>query len=59
MIPTVGYNVRNVRKGNITLKIWDIAGVHTICAVPIHPPRPVTLQANQNSAQPGKDIAAA
>jgi len=26
VVPTVGFNVRNVRKGNITLKIWDIAG---------------------------------
>ncbi|KAF9778638.1 P-loop containing nucleoside triphosphate hydrolase protein [Thelephora terrestris] len=29
VVPTVGFNVRNVRKGNITLKIWDIAGALT------------------------------
>jgi len=26
VVPTVGFNVRNVRKGNVTLKVWDIAG---------------------------------
>jgi len=26
VVPTVGFNVRRVRKGNVTLKIWDIAG---------------------------------
>ena len=30
VVPTVGFNVRNVRKGNITLKIWDIAGALTL-----------------------------
>lgn len=26
VVPTVSYNLRKVRKGNITLKIWDVAG---------------------------------
>jgi ADP-ribosylation factor-like protein 8 len=26
MIPTVGFNMRKVRKGYVTLKIWDIGG---------------------------------
>lgn len=26
MIPTVGFNMRKVRKGRVTLKIWDIGG---------------------------------
>lgn len=25
-MPTVAFNFRKVRKGNITLKIWDVAG---------------------------------
>ena len=32
VVPTVGFNVRNVRKGNITLKIWDIAGASRLLA---------------------------
>lgn len=26
MIPTVGFNMRKVKKGNCTLKVWDIGG---------------------------------
>ena len=26
VVPTVAFNYRKVRKGNITLKIWDVAG---------------------------------
>jgi len=26
MIPTVGFNMRSVTKGNVTIKIWDIGG---------------------------------
>ncbi|PVV01357.1 hypothetical protein BB560_004222 [Smittium megazygosporum] len=26
MIPTVGFNMRKVTKGNVTLKLWDIGG---------------------------------
>lgn len=26
MIPTVGFNMRKVKKGRVTLKIWDIGG---------------------------------
>uniref|UniRef100_A0A671P027 ADP-ribosylation factor-like protein 8B-A n=1 Tax=Sinocyclocheilus anshuiensis TaxID=1608454 RepID=A0A671P027_9TELE len=26
MIPTVGFNMRKVTKGNVTIKIWDIGG---------------------------------
>jgi hypothetical protein len=24
MIPTVGFNMRKVTKGNVTIKVWDI-----------------------------------
>ncbi|XP_071069506.1 ADP-ribosylation factor-like protein 8B [Dasypus novemcinctus] len=27
MIPTVGFNMRKVTKGNVTIKIWDIGGL--------------------------------
>ncbi|KAK8558677.1 hypothetical protein V6N12_041977 [Hibiscus sabdariffa] len=26
MIPTVGYNMRKVTKGNVTIKLWDLGG---------------------------------
>jgi len=26
MIPTVGFNMRKVTKGNVTIKIWDLGG---------------------------------
>jgi len=26
MIPTVGFNMKKVRKGNVTIKLWDIGG---------------------------------
>ncbi|PVU90780.1 hypothetical protein BB561_004719 [Smittium simulii] len=26
MIPTVGFNMRKVNKGNVTMKLWDIGG---------------------------------
>jgi len=26
MIPTVGFNMRKVQKGNVTIKLWDIGG---------------------------------
>ena len=29
VVPTVAFNFRKVRKGNIILKIWDVAGAST------------------------------
>jgi hypothetical protein len=26
MIPTVGFNMKKVTKGNVTIKLWDIGG---------------------------------
>jgi ADP-ribosylation factor family len=26
VVPTVAFNFRKIRKGNVTLKIWDVAG---------------------------------
>ena len=26
LIPTVGFNMRKVQKGNVSIKIWDIGG---------------------------------
>ena len=26
MIPTVGFNMRKITKGNVTMKLWDIGG---------------------------------
>lgn len=29
-MPTVAFNFRKIRKGNVTLKIWDVAGAFSI-----------------------------
>ena len=26
VVPTVAFNLRQVRKGNVTMKVWDVAG---------------------------------
>ena len=26
MVPTVAFNFRKIRKGNVTMKVWDVAG---------------------------------
>ena len=28
VIPTVAFNLRKVRKGNVTMRIWDVAGTY-------------------------------
>jgi ADP-ribosylation factor-like protein 8 len=31
VVPTVAFNFRKIRKGNVTLKIWDVAGgIHVL-----------------------------
>jgi ADP-ribosylation factor-like protein 8 len=37
VVPTVAFNYRKVRKGNVTLKIWDVAGalIPSHCHLPI------------------------
>lgn len=30
VVPTVAFNLRKVRKGNVTFKIWDVAGSFSI-----------------------------
>ncbi|KAG5351677.1 hypothetical protein C0989_005270 [Termitomyces sp. Mn162] len=27
VVPTVAFNFRKIRKGNVTLKVWDVAGL--------------------------------
>jgi len=56
MIPTVGFNMRKITKGNVTMKLWDIGGqprfrsmwerycrgVNSIVYDPQPPPLPLT-----------------
>jgi ADP-ribosylation factor-like protein 8 len=28
MMPTVGFNMKKVTKGNVTIKLWDIGGMY-------------------------------
>ena len=30
VVPTVAFHFRKVRKGNVTMKIWDLAGEHLL-----------------------------
>ncbi|KAL0581002.1 ADP-ribosylation factor-like protein 8B-A [Marasmius crinis-equi] len=30
VVPTIAFNFRKVRKGNVTLKIWDVAGEYLL-----------------------------
>lgn len=61
VVPTVAFNFRKVRRGNITLKIWDVAGA---CYCPLGlrncpwliNPR---FQASRGTAQYGRDTATA
>jgi len=58
VVPTVAFNFRKVKKGNIILKIWDVAGA-IICQFPspITHQVSVAVQANQSFAQCGNVIA--
>lgn len=33
VVPTVAFNFRKIRKGNITMKIWDVAGMLVCCSL--------------------------
>ncbi|KAJ1029791.1 hypothetical protein NDA13_003031 [Ustilago tritici] len=35
MVPTVGFNMRKVRSGNTTIKVWDIGGQPRFRSVPL------------------------
>jgi hypothetical protein len=59
VVPTVAFNFRRVRKGNVVLKIWDVAGASMIrqSLCPVTYEVSVDVQANQSSAQCGNVIA--
>ena len=40
MIPTVGFNMRKVAKGSVTIKLWDLGGqvCNRCCATASHRP---------------------
>ena len=58
-MPTVAFNFRKVRKGNIVLKIWDVAGASMLRQplVLSLTKDSVGVQANQSFAQCGNVIA--
>lgn len=53
-MPTVAFNFRKIRKGNVTMRIWDVAGVYVREKTPYISSH--TSKANQNSAQCGNGI---
>lgn len=50
VVPTVAFHFRKVRKGNVTLRIWDLAGKQVICLWILHsslsPCRPASVSVN-------------
>jgi hypothetical protein len=56
VVPTVAFNYRKVRKGNVTLKIWDVAGTLVPSQVHLLIADTEILQANRNSVRCGRDI---
>ena len=36
MIPTVGFNMRKVTKGAVTIKLWDLGGQVRLCLATSH-----------------------
>jgi hypothetical protein len=56
-VPTVAFNLRKVRKGNVTLKIWDVAGALEAVTSPGRVLTSFDPQGNQNFGQCGRGIA--
>lgn len=54
-MPTVAFNFRKIRKGNVTMRIWDVAGAYVCQKTPYI--SSFTSKANQNSAQCGSGTA--
>jgi hypothetical protein len=59
VVPTVAFNFRKVRKGNVVLKIWDVAGNEYHLSIAESPTYGVLigLQVNQSFAPCGNVIA--
>ena len=61
VVPTVAFNFRKVRRGNITLKIWDVAGA-CYCPLGLRSRRWLIesrLKASRGTGQYGSDTATA
>ena len=57
VVPTVAFNFRKIRKGNVTMKIWDVAGHSSSASVSLSARIYTYPQANRSSARCGNGIA--
>ena len=58
VVPTVAFNFRKIRKGSVTMKIWDVAGIRLFLLKYLSWASIVTaFQVNQNFVPCGSDIA--
>jgi hypothetical protein len=59
VVPTVAFNFRKVRKGNVVLKIWDVAGNESYSPITESPAYELLtgVQVNQSFARCGNVIA--
>lgn len=60
VVPTVAFNFRKVRKGNVVLKIWDVAGtnlIHLFTFESVTYEVSIGVQVNQSFVQCGNVIA--
>ncbi|KAB5593683.1 putative effector protein [Ceratobasidium theobromae] len=55
VVPTVAFNLRKVRKGNVTFKIWDVAGMSRAHVLVAHKISSLN-QVNQSLGICGRDI---
>jgi GTPase SAR1 family protein len=55
VVPTVGFIFRKVRKGNVTLRIWDVAGT-SLVHIDVGLTPDTGFEDNRNSVQCGRGI---
>ena len=57
-MPTVAFNFRKIRKGSVTMKIWDVAGIRLFPSKYLSWTRIMTaFQVNRSFVPCGSDIA--
>jgi hypothetical protein len=57
VVPTVAFNLRQVRKGNVTMKVWDVAVCLSLSMIQdiLHDTQELINRVNQNSEECGID----
>jgi hypothetical protein len=57
LVPTVAFNLRQVRKGNVTMKVWDVAVCLSLSTIKdiLHDTQELINRVNRNSEECGID----